>query len=96
MRKFRILGFGRSGSFHYMGWGFNSCDSSAIICMAVSVAEPRSGAYLNPFLPDPGSQTHIFESFVTIFGVKITIILREFAQMVRICICEKFQYFDAD
>jgi hypothetical protein len=40
-------------------------------------SDPGSGAFLTPgsgirnrFIPDPGSQTHIFESLVTIFWVK--------------------------
>jgi hypothetical protein len=38
-----------------------------------SVADPESGAFLTPGsgirkpIPDPGSQTHIFERLVTIF-----------------------------
>jgi hypothetical protein len=83
----------------FMTWvgAFNSCNSSLIIRIAVSVAVPRSGALLTPGfrISDPGYQTHIFESVVTIFGVKITIILGELALMVRTCICEKFLYFDA-
>jgi hypothetical protein len=50
-----------------------------------SVADPGSGAFLTPgsgirnrFFPDPGSQTHIFESLVTIFWVKSSIILVQF------------------
>jgi len=42
-----------------------------------SVADPGSGAFLttgsgilNRFFPDPGSQTHIFESLVTFLGKK--------------------------
>jgi hypothetical protein len=44
--------------------------------------DPGSGAFLTPgsgirnrFIPDPGSQTHIFESLVTTFWVKSSIIL---------------------
>jgi hypothetical protein len=47
-----------------------------------SVADPGSGAFLTPgsgirnrFFPDPGSQTHTFESLVTVFWVKSSIIL---------------------
>jgi hypothetical protein len=47
-----------------------------------SVADPGSGAFLTPgsgirdrFFPDPGFQIHIFESLVTIFWVKNSIIL---------------------
>ncbi len=47
-----------------------------------NVADPGSGAFLTPgsgirnrFYLDPGSQTHIFESLVAIFGVKSSIIL---------------------
>jgi hypothetical protein len=42
---------------------------------SVADPDPGSGAFLAPgfgirkrFFPDPGSQTHIFESLVTIFG----------------------------
>jgi hypothetical protein len=45
------------------------------------VPDPGSGAFLTPgsririrFFPDPGSLTYIFESFVTIFWVKSSII----------------------
>jgi hypothetical protein len=31
--------------------------------------------------PDPGSQTHIFESLVTIFGVKSSVVLGKLAQI---------------
>ena len=39
-----------------------------------SVADPGPGAFLTPeilddFFPNPGSQTHISESFVIIFGL---------------------------
>jgi hypothetical protein len=60
-------------------------------CIFVSGADPDpgSGAFLTPGsgirnrffpdpgsrIPDPGSQTHIFESLVTIFWVKNSIIL---------------------
>jgi hypothetical protein len=44
---------------------------------SVADPDPGSGAFLTPgsgirnrFFPDPGSQTHIFESLVTIFWVK--------------------------
>ncbi len=72
---------------------YNSCDSSPKIRMIVSVADPGSGALLTPGsqIPNP-----FFWSLVTVFCVKNTIILRELAQMVRTCICEKFLYFDAD
>jgi hypothetical protein len=47
---------------------------------ASSVADPGSDAFLttgsgirNRLFPDPGSQTHIFESLVTIFWVKTSI-----------------------
>ncbi len=62
-----------------------------LVDLAFSVADPdpESGAFLNPgsgigffripdlgsWISDPGSQTHIFESLVTIFWVKISIIL---------------------
>ncbi len=59
---------------------------------SVADPDPGSGAFLTPgsgirnrFFPDPGSripdlgsQTHIFESLVTIFWVKSSIILRKF------------------
>jgi hypothetical protein len=42
---------------------------------SVADPDPGSGAFLTPgfgirnrFFPDPGSQTHFFESLVTIFG----------------------------
>ncbi len=48
-----------------------------ISCLIISVADPGAGAFLTPgsgirnrFFPDPGSQTHIFESLITIFLVK--------------------------
>jgi hypothetical protein len=49
-----------------------------------SVADPGSGAFLTPGsgigfsesrISDPGSQTYIFESLVTIFWVKSSIVL---------------------
>jgi hypothetical protein len=47
---------------------------------SVANPDPGSGSFLttgsgirNRFFSDPGSQTHIFESFVTIFGVKSSI-----------------------
>ncbi len=55
-----------------------------VLLAAPSVADPDpgSGAFLTPgsgirnrFFPDPGSQTHIFESLMTIFWVKSSIIL---------------------
>ncbi len=49
---------------------------------SVADPDPGSGAFLTPvsgirnrFFPDPGSQTHIFESLETIFWVKSSIIL---------------------
>jgi hypothetical protein len=49
---------------------------------SVADADPGSGAFLTPgsgiqnrFFPDPGSRTHIFESLLTIFWVKSSIIL---------------------
>jgi hypothetical protein len=45
---------------------------------SVADPDPGSGAFLTPgsgirnrFFPDPGSQTHTFESLVTIFGQKV-------------------------
>jgi hypothetical protein len=55
-----------------------------------SVADPGSGAFLTPGsgirnrffrISDPGSQTHIFESLVTIFWLKGSIIHRKLAQI---------------
>jgi hypothetical protein len=47
------------------------------ILLWASVADPGYGAFLTPgsgirnrFFPDPGSQSHIFESLVTIFWAK--------------------------
>jgi hypothetical protein len=49
---------------------------------SVADPDPGSGAFLTPgsgirnrFFPDPGSQDHIFMSFLTIFLVKSSIIL---------------------
>jgi hypothetical protein len=49
---------------------------------SVADPDPGYGAFLTPgsrirnwFFPDPGSQTYIFESLVTIFWVKSAIIL---------------------
>jgi hypothetical protein len=49
---------------------------------SVADPDPGSGAFLTPGsgirkkpIPDPGSQIHIFESLVTIFWVKSSIIL---------------------
>jgi hypothetical protein len=56
-----------------------SAKSSYIVC-SVADPEPGSDAFLTPgsgirnrFFPDPGSQTHIFESLVTIFWVENSI-----------------------
>ncbi len=53
-----------------------------------SVPDPGSGAFLTPgsgirnrFFPDPVSQSHIFESLVTIFWVKSSILLWKLAQI---------------
>jgi hypothetical protein len=61
-----------------------------VVQINVADPDPGSGAFLTPgsgirclfdpwirdrFFPDPGSQTHIFESLVTIFWVKSSIIL---------------------
>jgi hypothetical protein len=55
----------------FKGWVRNS----------VADPDPGSGAFLTPgsgiwnsFFPDPRSQTHIFQSLVTIFWVKSSII----------------------
>ncbi len=54
--------------------------------ISVADPDPGSGAFLNPgpgsgilnrFFPDPGSQTHIFESLVTNFWVKSSIIFEK-------------------
>ncbi len=54
----------------------------------VADPDPGSGAFLTPgsgtrnrFFPDPGSQTHTFESLVTIFWLKSSIILWKLAQI---------------
>ncbi len=48
----------------------------------------------NRFFPDPGSQTHIFESLVTIFSLKSSIILWKSAQIFFFSISKKnnFQF----
>ncbi len=57
-----------------------------IIMVMISVADPDPGSGIgcllapgsgirNRFIPDPGSQTHIFESLLTTFWVKSSIIL---------------------
>ncbi len=62
----------------------------ATLGLSTSVADPDpgSGAFFTPgsgirnrFFPDPGSQIHIFESLVTIFWVKRSIILWKLAQI---------------
>jgi hypothetical protein len=59
---------------------------------SVADPDPGSGAFLTPgsgirnrVFPDPGSQTHIFESIVTIFWVKISLILRKLAKIFFFC-----------
>jgi hypothetical protein len=54
----------------------------------IRIQDPGSGAFLTPgsgirnrFFPDPGSQTHTFESLVTIFWAKSSIILWKLAQI---------------
>jgi hypothetical protein len=49
-----------------------------IFFISVADPDPGSGAFLTPgsgirnrFFPDPGSQTHTFESLVTIFWAKV-------------------------
>ncbi len=58
-----------------------ACIFSIYYC-SVADPDPGSGAFLTPgsgirnrFFSDPGSQTHIFESLLTIFWVKSSIIL---------------------
>jgi hypothetical protein len=46
-----------------------------------SVADPRSGAFFTPGSGIGFSRSVIFESFMTIFGVKSTIILSGLAQI---------------
>ncbi len=62
-----------------------------------SVADPDSGsgAFLTPgsgirnrFFPDPGSQTHMFESLVTIFWVKNYTISSVFQNLNNVQFCE--------
>ncbi len=55
---------------------------SSLPVLRIRIRDPGSGAFLTPgsgilnwVFPDPGSQTHIFESLLTIFGVKSSIIL---------------------
>jgi hypothetical protein len=57
------------------------------ILTSVADPDPGSGAFLTPgtgirdrFFPDPGSLTHILESFVTIFWVKSSIIFFKLAK----------------
>ncbi len=52
-----------------------------VVADSVADPEPGSGVFLTPgsgirnrLFPDPGSQPHIFESLVTIFWVKSSII----------------------
>jgi hypothetical protein len=48
-----------------------------------SLLTPDPGSEIGFFqIPDIGSQTYIFESLVTIFGVKSSIILCKFAQII--------------
>ncbi len=54
--------------------------------LRIRIRDPGSDAFLTPgpgirnrFFPDPGSQTHIFESLVTIFWVISSIILGKLA-----------------
>jgi hypothetical protein len=56
---------------------------------SVADLDPGSGAFLTPgsrirnrFFPDPGSQTHIFESLVTIFWVKSSIIFENWPKFL--------------
>ncbi len=76
-----------SVSTMYGSWSFYH---QAKIVRKTSVADPDpgSGAFLTPgsgirnrIFPDPGSQIHIFESLVTIFWVKSSIILWKLAQI---------------
>ncbi len=61
---------------------------SDALTTSVADQDPGSGAFFTPgsgirnrFFPDPGSQTHIFESLVTIFWVKSSIILWKLAKI---------------
>ncbi len=59
----------------------------------LTVLRIQIGAFLTPgsgkgFIPDPGTQTHIFEILVTIFWGKSTISLSEFAQVIYVT-CSK-------
>ncbi len=51
--------------------------------LRIRIRDPGSGGFgiRNRFFPDPGSQTHILESLVTIFWVKSSVILRKLAQI---------------
>jgi hypothetical protein len=62
----------------YIGYNFSQCcgSGSGIGCFLT----PGSGIR-NRFFPDPGSQDHIFKSFLTIFLVKSSIILWKLAQI---------------
>jgi hypothetical protein len=58
------------------------CSLRFTVFSSVADPDPGSGAFLTPgsgirnrFFPDPGSQDHIFKSFLTIFLVKSSIIL---------------------
>ncbi len=63
----------RKTEYHRMKWFLRL----AMLQHFVADPDPVSGAFLTPgsgirnrFFPDPGSQTHIFESLVTYFGKK--------------------------
>jgi hypothetical protein len=53
------------------------------------VADPGSGVFFLSQDPDPGSQTHIFESLPTIFCVKNTLIRCQLAEIVSVPVQNK-------
>jgi hypothetical protein len=64
-------------------------DAQTMITSSVADPDPGSGAFITPgsgirnsFFPDLGSQSHIFESLLTIFWVKSYLILWKLAQII--------------
>jgi hypothetical protein len=48
------------------------------LVLRIRIRDPGIRYFFDPWISDPGSQTHIFESLVTIFWVKCTLPLSEF------------------
>jgi hypothetical protein len=70
----------------YFWWLGSSDPTGSTVSGSNADLDPGSGAFLTPgsgirnrFFPNPGSQIHIFESLVTIFWVKSSIILWKLA-----------------